>query len=272
MKPSTIKKQIPLSLSIYNASQIEKKLGDYEPKSKDQQALITELGVWSALVGYKCTAQELKVIESAVRKSFPTYNLLDIKTARDLSSEGKFVTQYHGNFSVIYVNTILSEYRKFRGESIVSEKQKRAKIEAEKPLPKPEPNERLETFKTILKNAYDHQKDINKESDYVDLGNVLYDFIKANKLLTPTKEMIQSATEYARKIYLQSVKEKNYGAVIRKEHIEKRQKANEKVIQLQKQYIVITFLNNFKTKKDFSKFVETVTIDMIHATDGMDKK
>lgn len=267
MKPSTVKKDTPLSLSIYNASQLETKLSDYKPKSKEENALITEIGVWSALVGYKCNAQELKVIVGALKKAFPTYNLVDIKTARDMSTEGQFKTRYVGNFSSIYVNSIMAEYRNFRGEAIVSHRQKKAKQNQDKPLPKPSEKKRIETYKQILWNAYSHQKDLSKESDYVDLGNVLYDFIKKNRLVKVTNEIINKATEHAKKTYLQTVKDKNYGAVIKGEYIEKRKKANEKIVSYQKQYIIIHFIEQFKDKKEFAKFVDNISIDMIKNAD-----
>jgi hypothetical protein len=193
--PNTTSKE----LQLYNAYQTAKKVKDFS--TKEDLALMNSLIIrWATYVGIKQPDSiEVNTIANYIRENFPNFNAYDIKECTDLLVADELETDanHYGMLSVIYVSKVLKSYQEHRGRIVFKVREKLQKIEQDTVIP-PSDSERIANFKLILKTA---KETVSKSEEYYDAGEIVYGFIKHNKLIAMTKELIAEAMAYGERVF-----------------------------------------------------------------------
>jgi hypothetical protein len=123
------------------------------------------------------------------------------------------------------------------------------------------PEERLQNFKKLIRQSYDVV--MIKKEVYFDSGDVLYNFIKHNKLMAISKpnideSLIKSALEYGNKAYEKAKSTSALQAVIKDVSFSKLKK--EDIIKREaRQYVV----NEWLRTKDIKEVHDKLTLQML---------
>lgn len=181
---------------LYNKRQTEKKLKDIGSANKSELAEITKtIAQWGYALGITVVAQDLVTLNNFVRENFPNLNIFDLKVCVRLVSVDSDLletdAEHYGKLTMIYVSKVLKAYEKYRSTICIKVKDKLLKFEEENkpPLSK---EERLKNFKELLTNA---KTTVDNKEFFEDLGEVVYNFIRHNKLIKIDKVLIDKAME-----------------------------------------------------------------------------
>jgi hypothetical protein len=193
--PNTSSKE----LQLYNAHQTAKKVKDYS--TKEDLLLINSLILrWAQYVGIKQPeASDVNTIANFIRENHQNFNAYDISECINLLANQKLNTdaEHYGSLSVIYVSKVLKAYQVHKGEVLFKVREQIRKVEELKVVP-PSSKERISNFKQILLNG---KEEVNKGEIYFDTGEIIYGFIKHNKLILMNKNLIDEAMEYGLSIF-----------------------------------------------------------------------
>ena len=206
--PNTTKKEI----ALFQANETEKKLKYFS--TKDDLLLMNSLLLrWANYLGIKKPeASELNTLANFIRENFPNFNAVDLGECINLVATDSLDTdaQAYGQLSVVYVSKVLKAYQLYKNEIICKVREKIQKIAQEKVIP-PSDEERIANFKALLNMA---KESVTKGEEYYDTGEVIYGFIRHNKLIQMTKELIDDAMAYGNNVFRQKSKADAYKKVI----------------------------------------------------------
>ncbi len=260
VNPTQIKNVSSTQVGIYNASLVNKKFKEYSTE-KDlllMNALITK---WAKYSGAKQPeAIDLNTIANYIKESFPNFNDVDIKEMITLLVNARLETdaEHYGNLSVIYCSKVLHAYQDYKFKVLFKVREELQKIENEKPKPI-DKKERFENFKKLLYHA---KETIIKET-YIDTGDVLYSFIRYNKLIKIPKEMSDEAIDYGKKRFSVEKKKKYMEATIKHHSYKTLSDLNfeeeDKIKKYAREYVINIWLKQV----DIKKVVEKLKYEMI---------
>jgi len=199
-------------VALYKANELEKKLKNFS--TKDDLLLMNSLLLrWANYLGIKKPeASELNTLANFIRENFPNFNATDLGECINLVATDSLDTdaQPFGQLSVVYVSKVLKAYQLHKSEIMFKVREKIQKIEQDRVIP-PSDKERVANFKALLKMA---KESVTKGEEYYDTGEVIYGFIKHNKLIQMTKELIADAMGHGNNVFRQKSISDSYKKVI----------------------------------------------------------
>jgi hypothetical protein len=207
--PNTSSKE----LNLYNAHTVSKRLKDFS--TREDLLLINSLITrWANYVGVNTPdAVELNTLANFIKEYFPTLNAYDLKECIGLITIGELKTdaEPYGKISPIYVSKVLKAYQEYKMEIVFKVKSQLEKQQQIEVIPVSN-EERISNFKKLLIIA---SEDCSKGLYYKDAGDSIYNFIKHNKLVVLSKELISEAMDFGEKEYNRQKKEKAIESVIK---------------------------------------------------------
>lgn len=255
--PNTSSKE----LNVYNAHTTSKRFKDFS--TKEDLLLINSLITrWASYVGVNTPdAVELNTLANFIKEYFPTLNAYDFKECIGLLTIGSLKTdaEHYGKLSPIYVSKVLKAYQEYKMEVVYKVKNEIDKQEQNKVIPISN-EERLSNFKKLITIAYE---DCSKGLYYKDAGDSIYNFIKYNKLVVLSKELIEEAMFFGEKEYNRVKKQKAMESVV-KHHsfksVSDYKFEKEDVIKKNAREFVV---NRWLSKLDLTKLLQKINIEML---------
>ena len=181
---------------IYNKKQTDRTLKEIDKSNKAEMIEITKaIAQWGYALGITVVAQDLVTLNNFVRENFPNLNIFDLKVCvRLVSIDSDLLetdAEHYGKLTLIYVSKVLKAYESYKGKTCFGVREKIIKLEeANKPPMSKE--ERMKNFKELLSNA---KMTVNNGEPFEDLGEVVYNFIRHNKLIKIDKFLIDKAMQ-----------------------------------------------------------------------------
>ena len=202
----------PNDILIYNKRQTEKKLKDIKPSDKTEMLEITKaIAQWGYALGITVIAQDLVILNNFVRENFSDLNVFDLKLCVKLVSTDSELLDYdaehYGKLTMIYVSKVLKAYQSYRGNVCFNVREKITKFN-EQNKPQISEEQRIENFKKILTNG---KESIINDGYFEDFGEIVYSFIRFNKLIKMTDELKKMALEYGENEFLNAVSDSRKG-------------------------------------------------------------
>jgi hypothetical protein len=173
---------------IYNKKQTEKQLKEIVSSNKAEMVEITKaIAQWGYALGITVVAEDLVTLNNFIRENFPNLNIFDLKVCVRLVSVDSDLletdAEHYGKLTLIYVSKVLKAYERYKSSVCFGVREKILKLE-EDTKPPMSKEERIKNFKELLSNA---KMTINNGEFFEDFGEVVYNFIKYNKLMPITK-------------------------------------------------------------------------------------
>lgn len=243
-------------LSIYNNDTNLVKFKDYNtPK---ELALMTALLVkWSNYLGIEPPdSQDLNNTCNFIKEHFENFNHQDLDNAIMMVVTSYLDTdaEHYGKLSIIYVHKCLKAYMTYKGSVLIKIRQQLDKIESQKKVPIA-PEKRVENMKKLIIHAIDDV--INEEKVFVDYGDALYNFIKANKLISMTDKLIKDAMIYGETSLKDENKKMVMEAVIKHHNFKSAGDMNfekeDKIKKYARQFVVNEWLKNLNVEELLKK-------------------
>lgn len=182
-------------LSIYNNDTNLVKFKDYN--TQKELALMTALLVkWCNYLGIEPPdSQELNNTCNFIKEHFENFNHQDLDNTIMMIVTSSLDTdaQHYGKLSIIYVHKCLKAYMIYKGSVLIKIRQQLDKIESSKKI-EISPEVRVENMKKLI--VYAINDVINEEKVFLDYGDALYNFIKANRLISMTDQLKKDAMLY----------------------------------------------------------------------------
>lgn len=260
VKPNQIKNVSEKQLSIYNANLVSKKFKEYSTE-KDLMLMSALITKWAKYVGAKIPdALDLNTIANYIKESFPNFNDTDVNEMITLLVNGRLEVdaEHYGSMSVIYCSKVLYAYQDYKFKVLFKVREELQKIENEAPKTINK-EERLLNFKKLLL----HAKETSKKETYVDAGDVLYGFIRFNKLMRIPKDISDSAIEYGKKRFSDEKKKKYMEATIKNHNYKTISDLNfeeeDKIKKYAREYVINLWLKGV----DIQPIVDKLTYQMI---------
>lgn len=176
----------------------EKRIGDFN--KQDMTKLVELMAKWKLLLGVttETTSQELVEICKFVYVNFKKFTLSDITLAMNWAISGKTDMSYVSvkSMSAMYVSKAINLYEEEKRNIVNRISESKAAYERRKSrdeIIQVTPQEKADAFKTILIDAYNDYKE--KES-FNDLGDFIYNWLKDNRIVIPTKQDVSDAMIY----------------------------------------------------------------------------
>jgi hypothetical protein len=197
---------------IYNKKQTERKLKEIKNSDKSEVTEITKtIAQWGYALGITVVSQDLVLLNTFVRENFPNINIFDLKVCvRLVSTDSDLLetdAEHYGKLTMIYVSKVLKAYEKYKGTVCFGVREKVLKIEQDNKPPISK-EERLKNFKELLTDA---KKIVDKSEFFEDLGEVVYNFIRHNKLVEIDKVLISKAMESGENEFKSNVSDSQRG-------------------------------------------------------------
>jgi hypothetical protein len=199
---------------IYNKKQTERKLKEIKNSDKAEVMEITKtIAQWGYALGITVIAEDLVTLNNFIRENFPNLNIFDLKVCvRLVSTDSDLLdtdAEHYGKLTMIYVSKVLKAYESYRSKVCFGVREKVLKIE-EKNKPPMSKEERLENFKVLLTQA---KESVCKNEWFEDTGEVIYNFIRFNKLIKIDQELIDKAMAYGEKEFKEAVSDSKKGSL-----------------------------------------------------------
>ena len=197
---------------IYNKKQTDRKLKEIGSSNKAEMVEITKtIAQWGYALGITVVAQDLVTLNNFIRENFPNINIFDLKVCvRLVSIDSDLLetdAEHYGKLTLIYVSKVLKAYEKYKGTVCFGVREKIIKLEEANKPPMSE-EERIGNFKELLTNA---KTLVNNGEPFEDYGEVVYNFIRHNKLINIDKDLIAKAMESGEKEFSASVSDSKRG-------------------------------------------------------------
>lgn len=173
---------------IYNKKHTDRKLKEISNSDKAEMTEITKtMAQWGYALGITVVAEDLITLNNFVRENFPNLNVFDLKVCVRLVSVDSDLletdVEHYGKLTMIYVSKTLKAYESYKSKTCFGVREKVLKLEEDNKPPMSK-EERVSNFKQLLSDA---KMTIKKGEFFEDLGEVVYNFIKFNKLMPITK-------------------------------------------------------------------------------------
>jgi hypothetical protein len=203
---------------IYNKKQTEKRLKEIDNSHKAEITEITKaIAQWGYALGITVVAQDLVTLNNFIRENFPNLNVFDLKVCvRLVSTDSELLetdAEHYGKLSMIYVSKVLKAYEAYKNNVCFGVREKILKLEQDTKPPMSN-EERIKNFKELLTNA---KTTVDNGEFFEDLGEVIYNFIRHNKLIKIDKVLIDKAMESGErefKLYVSDSKRGNLKKII----------------------------------------------------------
>jgi hypothetical protein len=196
----------PNDVMIFNKKYTDRTLKEISSSNTSEITEITKIiAHWGYALGITVVAQDLVTVNNFIRENFSNLNIFDLKVCvRLVSTDSDLLetdAEHYGKLSLIYVSKILKAYETYKSTVCFGVRQKVIKLEQENKPPISK-EERLKNFKELLTNAKNNS---NKGEFYDDLGEVIYNFIRHNKLVNIDDELIKKAMDSGEKQFSEAV-------------------------------------------------------------------
>ena len=255
--PNTTSKEI----SIYNAHLTEKRLKDFS--TKDDLMLLNSLIVrWATYVGVDTPeASQLNMLSNFIKEHFPTFNAYDLKECINLLANQTLDTdaEHYGKISPIYVSKVLKAYQDHKNSVVFKVKENIQKLKETEVVPMPN-EERIANFKKLLSIA---KVEVMQGLTYIDSGDSIYNFVKYNKLIELSKDLIAEAMEYGNKLYIEQRKKKVTETVIKNQSFKRVSDMQFEKEDMVKKYAREFVVNRFLLKMDLAELLQKINIEML---------
>jgi hypothetical protein len=178
----------------------EKKIGDFN--REEMGSIVDLMANWRLMLGVtnEVTQEELVFITQFIYDNYKYLCLRDLEYAKNWAIMGKtdvgFVTQK--TFSSYYVSRCINAYEVEKRRIINEISHRKERYETKKAIEKPtqlSPQEKANSFKDHLLTLY---KSFNEEREYVDIGDMVYNWAKENNLLSLNPREVDAAMVYAK--------------------------------------------------------------------------
>jgi hypothetical protein len=181
---------------IYNKKQTDRKLKEIDSSNKAEMVEITKvIAQWGYALGITVIAQDLVTLNNFIRENFPNINIFDLKVCVKLVSIDSDLletdAEHYGKLTMIYVSKVLKAYEAYKGKVCFGVREKVLKLEQDN-KPAISKEERINNFKELLSNA---KTTVKNGEFFEDLGEVVYNFIRHNKLIKIDKVLIDKAVK-----------------------------------------------------------------------------
>jgi hypothetical protein len=202
----------PNDILIFNKKHTDRTLKEIDSSNKAEITEITKIiAQWGYALGITVVAQDLVTLNNFIRENFPNLNIFDLKVCvRLVSTDSDLLetdAEHYGKLSMIYVSKILKAYETYKSTVCFGVRQKVLKLEeANKPPMSKE--ERIKNFKELIVDA---KSIVEKGELYGDTGEVIYNFIRHNKLVTIDDELIKKAMESGERQFSEAVSDSKRG-------------------------------------------------------------
>jgi len=202
----------PNDILIFNKKHTDRTLKEIDSSNKAEITEITKIiAQWGYALGITVVAQDLVTLNNFIRENFPNLNIFDLKVCvRLVSTDSDLLetdAEHYGKLSMIYVSKILKAYETYKSTVCFGVRQKVLKLEeANKPPMSKE--ERIKNFKELIVDA---KSIVQKGELYGDTGEVIYNFIRHNKLVTIDDELIKKAMESGERQFSEAVSDSKRG-------------------------------------------------------------
>lgn len=175
-----------------------KKIGQFT--KEDMAELVELMAKWKVLLGAvnEATSSELILICQFIYDNFKKFTLEDIRIAMNWAISGKIDMSFVSTktISALYVSKALQFYEEEKKNIINKVAVEKAAYERKQSLENPTPvsaEEKANIFKTLLIDVYTNYKE---KQHFVDFKDFVYNWLKTNKILVPTKKDVADAMVY----------------------------------------------------------------------------
>lgn len=255
--PNTTSKEI----SIYNSHITDKKLKEFS--TKEDLMLMNSLIVrWANYVGVETPeASQLNMLANFIKEHFPTFNAYDLKECISMLASQSLETdaEHYGKISPIYVSKVLKAYQEHKNNVVFKVRENIEKLKEAEVVPMPN-EERIANFKKLLTIA----KGENTQGlTYIDSGDSIYNFIKYNKLISLSKELIAEAMDYGNKLYIEQRKKKVTETVIKNQNFKRVSDMQFEKEDIIKKYAREYVVNRFLLQLNLNELLQKINIEML---------
>lgn len=255
--PNTTSKEI----SIYNSHITDKKLKEFS--TKEDLMLMNSLIVrWANYVGVETPeASQINMLANFIKEHFPTFNAYDLKECISMLASQSLETdaEHYGKISPIYVSKVLKAYQEHKNNVVFKVRENIEKLRETEVVPMPN-EERIANFKKLLTIA----KGENTQGlTYIDSGDSIYNFVKYNKLIALSKELIDEAMDYGNKLYIEQRKKKVTETVIKNQNFKRVADMQFEKEDIIKKYAREYVVNKFLLQLNLNELLQKINIDML---------
>jgi len=234
----------------------EKRVGDFNREEMGQ--IVDLMANWRLMLGVtnEVTQEELVFITQFIYDNFKYLALRDLQYAKDWAIMGKtdvgFVTQK--TFSSYYVSKCINAYELEKRRIINEISHRKERYETKKAINKPSqvsPQEKANSFKDYLLTLY---KSFIDDREYVDIGDMVYNWAKENNLLSLNPREVDAAMLYANeRIREYKISEKSVSTSLNLLPTDEETR--------KKKYARIYILNNMFRKYAISELISKINLD-----------
>ena len=255
--PNTTSKEI----SIYNSHITDKKLKEFS--TKEDLMLMNSLIVrWANYVGVETPeASQINMLANFIKEHFPTFNAYDLKECISMLASQSLETdaEPYGKISPIYVSKVLKAYQEHKNNVVFKVRENIEKLKEAEVVPMPN-EERIANFKKLLTIA---KVENTQGLTYIDSGDSIYNFIKYNKLIALTKELIDEAMDYGGKLYIEQRKKKVTETVIKNQNFKRVADMQFEKEDIIKKYAREYVVNRFLLQLNLNELLQKINIEML---------
>ena len=255
--PNTTSKEI----SIYNSHITDKKLKEFS--TKEDLMLMNSLIVrWATYVGVETPeASQINLLANFIKEHFPTFNAYDLKECISMLASQSLETdaEHYGKISPIYVSKVLKAYQEHKNNVVFKVRENIEKLKETEVVPMPN-EERIANFKKLLTIA---KSENTQGLTYIDSGDSIYNFVKFNKLIPLSKELIDEAMDYGSKLYIEQRKKKVTETVIKNQNFKRVADMQFEKEDIIKKYAREYVVNRFLLQLNLNELLQKINIEML---------
>ena len=255
--PNTTSKEI----SIYNSHITDKKLREFS--TEEDLMLMNSLIVrWANYVGVETPeATQLNMLANFIKEHFPTFNAYDIKECISMLASQSLETdaEHYGKISPIYVSKVLKAYQEHKNNVVFKVRENIEKLKEAEVVPMPN-EERIANFKKLLTIA---KGEVTQGLTYIDSGDSIYNFVKHNKLIELSKDLIAEAMDYGGKLYIEQRKKKVTETVIKNQNFKRVADMQFEKEDIIKKYAREFVVNRFLLQLNLNELLQKINIEML---------
>ena len=169
---------------------------------KNNETILQIVSTWRAMVGIpkQDVSEELILAAQYISKEYGFLTEQELYLAITLSIKRVLKDcEFKGYFSPYYIASVLESYLHYRKLKMADAIRRREKYirEQQEINNKPTPKQQAENMKEIIKGLYDEWQ----QHGYIkDSFNLAYNFLRRVKWLNPSKEQIEEALVYGKKM------------------------------------------------------------------------
>lgn len=262
---SSIKQILPSlkaqEVKIYDAYKKYTKIQDFKVGTNEYNVLLATLGKWAIYIGVSdnVSDKELQLNAEFISENFGRLNIEDINQVINMVTNKSLETQaqHYGKMSPMYIGQVLNDYKKHRSAIITDCNAKYSKYKMEQSLPKPSKEESISNLKILITDAW--QRVCFDKLTYDDYGDVLYNFIKRNKLIAVDKKLIEEAMNFAKKNVIEENRENALQQTIMNMPFNKHNQ-EVRIKKKSRQFVVNKWIGLF-SKKEIDEFLKKMDFD-----------